>query len=63
MWTEEEVRDYTRKQVDKHFYISASTVVLRSNYIAETGWRFEKMRSIVDHEIQVYKQLLKKKTA
>ncbi len=59
MWSEERVREYTREKIDKYFYETPSSIVLKSNTFENTGWRFDKMRSVVEQEIQVYKQKLK----
>lgn len=59
-WTEEMVRDFTRKCVDRYYYETPSMIVLKTNTYGETGWRFDKMRSVVENEIQLYKQKLKK---
>jgi len=60
-WTEDAVKWYTHKCVDEYHHITPSAVVLKSNYWAmhPTGWRFDKMRSFVEQEIKIYKQMKK----
>lgn len=60
--TEELIKEHTRKLVDKRFYVNASVVALNIEYadFNTTGWRFEKIRAVAEHEIEIYKQSLKK---
>lgn len=60
--TEDLIKQHTRYLVNKRFYINASVVALNIEYanFNTTGWRFEKIRAIAEHEIEVYKQQLKK---
>jgi len=62
-WSDELVRDHVHNCIDKHYEVTPSAIVLKSNYIAAdprgTGWRFDKMRAFVEQEAQIYKQELK----
>ena len=57
-WTEEQIKQWTRVCVTYYPSITPSAVVLKAHNKEETGWRFDKMRAVVEKEIKIYKQYL-----
>ena len=57
-WSEEQVKHYVALCIEKEFYSTPSSIVLKSYYLGCT-WRFDKMRAFVADEIQLLKQRLK----
>lgn len=60
--TIEDFKYYTRKMVDRHYYINPSLVTLSSFYIGEvekpkaiTAQTFVWLRSIAEQEMKIYK--------
>lgn len=55
IWSEEQIKQYTRDSIRLHFYDTASVIAGRSYYFG-CDWRYEKLRAIIAQEIQVFKQ-------
>lgn len=62
-WDEEQFKEYVRKCILKHYWVSASEITASSFYIAEvikpehvTVRRYPWLYSIAKTEIQIFKQ-------
>ena len=65
MWSEEKVREWARRCIDRFYFDTPGTIASKSFYTSitepagfgeESGWRFDKMRAEVEREVQRYKQ-------